>query len=132
MILKSETYHFHRLDPTPQGGVLLTTYRTEGLSGRPAHPPPPPDTAGGFHCDDLRRGRLAARQHSAAADTSTGVRGGAEDRRQQGRRAEEAQGPSEHHAAMRTSGDCADRGNEVTDCAFVDLAASSPSPEKWP
>ena len=53
--------------------------------------------------DDLRRGRLASRQHSAAADTSTGVRGGAEDRRQQGRRAEEAQGPSEHHAAMRTS-----------------------------
>jgi len=65
MILKSETYHFHR---------------------------PRPDAAGGVHRDDLRRGRPAARQHAAAADAFPGVRGSTQDRRQQDRRAEEAYG----------------------------------------
>ncbi len=31
MILKSETYHFHRLDLTRQGGFIVTIYDEDGL-----------------------------------------------------------------------------------------------------
>ena len=31
MILKSETYHFHRLDLTRQGGFIVTVYDEDGL-----------------------------------------------------------------------------------------------------
>src|SRR3974390_474560 len=40
MILKSETYHFHRLDLTRQAGFIVTIYDEDGL--RLAHTPPPP------------------------------------------------------------------------------------------
>ena len=53
MILKSETYHFHRLDLTRQVGFIVTIYD-----------------------------EVAARHRAAHADTSTGVRGGAKGRQQ--------------------------------------------------
>jgi hypothetical protein len=31
VILKSETYHFHRLDLTPQIGFIVTIYDEDGL-----------------------------------------------------------------------------------------------------
>jgi len=31
MILKSETYHFHRLDLTRQGGFIVTIYDEDGM-----------------------------------------------------------------------------------------------------
>jgi len=31
MILKSETYNFHRLDLTRQGGFIVTVYDEDGL-----------------------------------------------------------------------------------------------------
>jgi hypothetical protein len=31
VILKSETYNFHRLDPTRQAGFILTIYDEDGL-----------------------------------------------------------------------------------------------------
>ena len=31
MILKSETYHFHRLDLTRQAGFIVTIYDEDGL-----------------------------------------------------------------------------------------------------
>jgi hypothetical protein len=31
MILKSETYHFHRLDLTRQAGFIVTVYDEDGL-----------------------------------------------------------------------------------------------------
>jgi hypothetical protein len=31
MILKSETYHFHRLDLTQQAGFIVTIYDEDGL-----------------------------------------------------------------------------------------------------
>ena len=35
MILKSETYHFHRLDLTRQAGFIVTIYDEDGLSSLP-------------------------------------------------------------------------------------------------
>jgi hypothetical protein len=32
MILKSETYHFHRLDLTRQAGFIVTIYDEDGLT----------------------------------------------------------------------------------------------------
>ena len=43
MILKSETYHFRRLDPTRQAGFIVTIYDEDGL--RLATRPPPPTPA---------------------------------------------------------------------------------------
>jgi len=43
MILKSETYHFHLLDPTRQAGFIVTIYDEDGL--RLATRPPPPTPA---------------------------------------------------------------------------------------
>ena len=43
MILKSETYHFHRLDPTRQAGFIVTIYDEDGL--RLATTPPLPTPA---------------------------------------------------------------------------------------
>ena len=43
MILKSETYHFHRLDLTRQAGVIVTIYDEDGL--RLASTPPLPTPA---------------------------------------------------------------------------------------
>ena len=63
MILKSETYHFHRLDLTRQAGFIVTIYDEQGLR---------------------------ACQHAATADAFAGVRGSTQDRGQQNRRAEEA------------------------------------------
>jgi hypothetical protein len=40
MILKSETYHFHRLDLTRQAGFIVTIYDEQGL--RLASTPPLP------------------------------------------------------------------------------------------
>jgi len=43
MILKSETYHFHRLDLTRQAGFIVTIYDEDGL--RLASTPPLPTPA---------------------------------------------------------------------------------------
>jgi hypothetical protein len=43
MILKSKTYHFHRLDLTREGGFIVTIYDEDGL--RLATTPPPPRPA---------------------------------------------------------------------------------------
>jgi hypothetical protein len=46
MILKSETYHFHRLDLTRQAGFIVTIYDEDGL--RLASTPPMPTPAEAF------------------------------------------------------------------------------------
>ena len=46
MILKSETYHFHRLDLTRQAGFIVTIYDEDGL--RLASTPPLPTPAQAF------------------------------------------------------------------------------------
>ena len=46
MILKSETYHFHRLDLTRQIGFIVTIYDEDGL--RLASTPPVPTPAQAF------------------------------------------------------------------------------------
>ena len=46
MILKSETYHFHRLDLTRQAGFIVTIYDEDGL--RFASTPPRPTPAQAF------------------------------------------------------------------------------------
>ena len=38
MILKSETYHFHRLDLTRQAGFIVTIYDEDGLKLAPTAP----------------------------------------------------------------------------------------------
>ena len=43
MILKSETYHFHRLDLTRQVGFIVTIYDEDGL--RSTQPMPTPSQA---------------------------------------------------------------------------------------
>ena len=46
MILKSETYNFHRLDLTRQAGFIVTIYDEDGL--RLATTPPLPTPADSF------------------------------------------------------------------------------------
>jgi len=46
MILKSETYHFHRLDLTRQAGFIVTIYDEDGL--RLTSTPPLPTPAQAF------------------------------------------------------------------------------------
>ena len=46
MILKSEAYHFHRLDLTRQAGFIVTIYDEDGL--RLANTPPLPTPAQAF------------------------------------------------------------------------------------
>ena len=46
MILKSETYHFHRLDLTRQAGFIVTIYDEDSL--RLASTPPLPTPAQAF------------------------------------------------------------------------------------
>jgi hypothetical protein len=46
VILKSETYNFHRLDLTRQGGLIVTVYDEDGL--RLAETEPCPTPAGAF------------------------------------------------------------------------------------
>ncbi len=45
MILKSETYHFHRLDLTRQAGFIVTIYDEDGLRLAATSPFPTPDEA---------------------------------------------------------------------------------------
>ncbi len=45
MILKSETYHFHRLDLTRQAGFIVTVYDEDGLRLATTSPLPTPDEA---------------------------------------------------------------------------------------
>ncbi len=45
MILKSENYHFHRLDLTRQGGFIVTIYDEDGLRLAATSPLPTPDEA---------------------------------------------------------------------------------------
>ncbi len=45
MILKSETYHFHRLDLTRQAGFVVTIYDEDGLRLAATLPLPTPDEA---------------------------------------------------------------------------------------
>ncbi len=45
MILKSETYHFHRLDLTRQGGFIVTVYDEDGLRLAATNPCPTPGAA---------------------------------------------------------------------------------------
>lgn len=45
MILKSETYHFHRLDLTRQAGFVVTVYDEDGLRLAATPPLPTPDQA---------------------------------------------------------------------------------------
>ena len=42
MILKSETYHFHRLDLTRQAGFIVTIYDEDGLRLASTQPMPIP------------------------------------------------------------------------------------------
>jgi hypothetical protein len=46
MVLKSETYHFHRLDLVRQGAFIVTIYDEDGL--RLAATPPAPTPAAAF------------------------------------------------------------------------------------
>ncbi len=45
MILKSETYHFHRLDLTRQAGFIVTIYDEDGLRLAATSPFATPDEA---------------------------------------------------------------------------------------
>ena len=45
MILKSETYHFHRLDLTRQAGFIVTIYDEDGLRLASTAPLPTPAQA---------------------------------------------------------------------------------------
>ena len=45
MILKSETYHFHRLDLTRQAGFVVTIYDEDGLKLAATKPFPTPAAA---------------------------------------------------------------------------------------
>ena len=45
MILKSETYHFHRLDLTRQAGFIVTIYDEDGLRLASTQPMPTPAQA---------------------------------------------------------------------------------------
>ncbi len=45
MILKSETYHFHRLDLSRQGGFVVTVYDEDGLHLADTQPAATPDAA---------------------------------------------------------------------------------------
>ena len=45
MILKSETYHFHRLDPTRQAGFIATVYDEDRLRLAATPPFPTPEQA---------------------------------------------------------------------------------------
>jgi hypothetical protein len=45
MILKSETYHFHRLDLTRQIGFIVTIYDEDGLRFASTQPMPTPTAA---------------------------------------------------------------------------------------
>ena len=45
MILKSETYHFHRLDLTRQAGFIVTIYDEDGLRLAATAPLPTPAAA---------------------------------------------------------------------------------------
>jgi len=45
MILKSETYHFHRLDLTRQAGFIVTIYDEQGLRLASTPPLPTPSQA---------------------------------------------------------------------------------------
>ena len=45
MILKSETYHFHRLDLTRQAGFIATIYDEDGLRLAATPPFPTPEQA---------------------------------------------------------------------------------------
>ena len=45
MILKSETYNFHRLDLTRQAGFVVTIYDEDGLRLAAATPAPTPAAA---------------------------------------------------------------------------------------
>jgi hypothetical protein len=45
MILKSETYHFHRLDLTRQSGFIVTIYVEDGLRLASTAPLPSPSAA---------------------------------------------------------------------------------------
>ncbi len=45
MILKSETYHFHRLDLTRQAGFIVTVHDEDGLRLAATEPQPTPETA---------------------------------------------------------------------------------------
>jgi hypothetical protein len=42
MIIKSETYHFHRLDLTRQAGFIVTIYDEDGLGLAATGPLPTP------------------------------------------------------------------------------------------
>jgi hypothetical protein len=45
VILKSETYHFHRLDLTRQAGFIVTIYDEHGLRLAATPPLPTPEQA---------------------------------------------------------------------------------------
>ena len=45
MILKSETYHVHRLDLTRQAGFIVTVYDEDGLRLAATTPLPTPEQA---------------------------------------------------------------------------------------
>jgi hypothetical protein len=45
VILKSETYHFHRLDLTRQRGFIVTVYDEDGLRLAVTNPCPTPTEA---------------------------------------------------------------------------------------
>jgi len=45
MVLKSETYHFHRLDLTRQAGFIVTIYDEDGLRLASTQPMPTPAQA---------------------------------------------------------------------------------------
>jgi hypothetical protein len=57
MILKSETYHFHRLDLTRQAGFIVTICDEDGL--RLAAMPPAPTPAQAFAEARKKQGRGA-------------------------------------------------------------------------
>ncbi len=59
MILKSESYHFHRLDLTRQAGFVVTIYDEDVLRLAATPPLPTPDARRG-----LRRGAQERRQQS--------------------------------------------------------------------
>jgi hypothetical protein len=77
MILKSETYHFHRLDLTRQVGFIVIVYDQEGL--RLASTPRLPTPAQAFAearkiVDNKSRGRGSSRSLRASRARITGSR----------------------------------------------------------
>jgi hypothetical protein len=69
MILKSETYNFHRLDLTRQGGFIVTIYDEDGLKLAATKPFPTPAEAFAATAQDHRQQGPKGRENNARPPT---------------------------------------------------------------